>query len=197
MPKTRFKSLAQQNKAGLLYQRAEEEWRRGRLRSAFRCFLAAARAGEVSAFVTVGCCYDFGRGVKPDEEAALYWYRRAYRSRSGTCFAANNIGCIWRDRGRVNRALHWFRRTVRLGDADANLNIAKIYLVNKRDPVRAARYLTKARKSPWATEGAKEEAKNLMEDLRSQMKEKPKRKVSKRAHRNKLSKRKPGRRYAQ
>jgi len=165
MLKTRkLRNLAQANRANLLYQRGDEAWRKGQLRSAFKDFLAAARAGMAPAFRIVGQFYHRGDGVKADLDAALYWYRLA--SRNGEDSAANNIGCIWRDRGKLGRALRWFERATRLGDADANINIAKIYL-RKGDLARAHPYLTKACRSPWTTEQTKHEAKLLLGELKA------------------------------
>lgn len=156
-------SLVRRYKVNHLYQRAEEEWRRGRLRPAFRLFLAVAKAGFAPAFGTVAQFYDGGDGVKANENAALYWYRRAYRH--GDYSAANNIGCIWRDRNNPTRALLWFHRAVKLGDGDARLNIAKIYLRNKLDLGKAVKYLRKTRDSLHATEGSREEARLLLRQL--------------------------------
>jgi TPR repeat protein len=79
--------------------------------------------------------------------------------------AANNIGIIWRDRGKPDRALFWLRRAVRLGDGDANLEIAKIYLKAKPNMRRAVHYLNKARKAQFITEGSKEEVKRMLKDI--------------------------------
>jgi TPR repeat protein len=65
-----------------LFLRANEHWDRGELKSAFRLFLRAARAGDSGARVNLGYFYDSGLGVKPNRDLALYWYRRAYRQRS-------------------------------------------------------------------------------------------------------------------
>src|ERR1700720_4050227 len=119
----KLRSLAEANRANHLYQQGDEAWQRGRLRPAFRFFLAAARAGMVAAFSTVGNFYDHGMGVKTNPDAALYWYRQAYRN--GARSVANNIGCILRDRKKVGQAIKWFQQAVRQRDGDANLNIAK------------------------------------------------------------------------
>jgi tetratricopeptide (TPR) repeat protein len=156
-------SRAREAEANRLYQRADKLWSRGRIRSAFRLFLAAAKAGTVPAFRIVGQFYDRGDGVKANQASALYWYRRAYRH--GSESAANNIGCIWRDRGKLDRAVSWLKRAVKLGDNDANLNIAKIYLRTKHRE-KAIHYLNKACKSRRVTEGSKEEAKRLLKDLK-------------------------------
>lgn len=164
MPKVRdCKSLPQEIKANRLYQDAEEHWRKGRLRAAFRLFLAAAKEGQGPAFETVANFYDLGVGVKADQDAALYWYRRAYRSGSG--IAANNIGVIWRDKKKLGRALSWLRRAVALGDGDANLQIAKIYLGSKRDLAKAIRYLKITCLAANATRGSREEARKLLKQV--------------------------------
>lgn len=155
----KLQNLAEANKANLLYKRGDEAWSKGQLRSAFRFFRAAAKAGMAPAFSVVGQFYDRGDGVRPDADAALYWYRLAYRS--GARSVANNIGCILRDRNHVRQAIKWFRRAVRQNDGNANLNIAKIYL-RKGDPAGALSYLNKTCRSAWATEGAKEEARRLL-----------------------------------
>jgi len=161
-----FSSLAKANRANSTYHEAEEEWRKGHLKRAFRLMLASAEAGVVPAFATVANFYDHGIGIKSEAVSALYWYRRAYRS--GDHSVANNIGCILRDRERVRQALAWFRRAARLNDGDANLNIAKIYLYKKRDLAKAIRYLSQTRRSKWATEGSKEEAKAILVQLSKQ-----------------------------
>jgi TPR repeat protein len=108
--------------------------------------------------------YDHGIGVKADPDAALDWYRLAYRR--GDRSVANNIGCILRDRKKLGQAIGWFRRAIQQNDGDASLNIAKIYL-HKGDLVRTRSYLDKARRSPWATEQSKEEARSLLRKMKS------------------------------
>lgn len=117
------------------------------------------------AFGTVGQFYDFGYSVEANQNAALYWYRRA--SRDGDYSAANNIGCIWRDRNKLNRALLWFHRTLEMGDDDANLNIAKIFLRQRPNLEKAAHYLKKVSKSRYVSEGSKEEARLLLSRLKA------------------------------
>lgn len=149
---------------GLLYERAATAWQEGHMKRAFKSMLAAANAGVVAAFTPVAQFYDFGDGVKPDEERALYWYGRAYRH--GDYSAANNIGCIWRDRGQVARAIHWFKRAESLGDGDASLNIAKVFLEKHGELASALRYLRKTARSVRATEGSREEASLLLRKLK-------------------------------
>lgn len=160
----KLRNLGEAIRANELYRRGDEAWSKGSLRPAFRFFLAAARAGMVAAFSTVGQFYERGDGARVNKNAALYWYRRA--AREGYDSAANNIGCILRDRGRLGEALRWFKQAVKLGDADANLEIAKIHF-RRGDTPRAWPYLKKTIRSPWATEQSKEQARLLLKELKT------------------------------
>ena len=162
--------LNRDNWRAILYQRADSEWTADKLESAFRLFLAAAKAGYVPAYSMVAQFYDNAWGVKRNEESALFWYRRAYRDhdswyRRGLSTPANNIGCILRDRGQHRRAISWFLRAVKLGDGDANLCIAEIYLRNESDRSKAIQYLKKTCSAPYVTDGSIEEARRLLKEL--------------------------------
>lgn len=160
----KLRNLGEAIQANELYRRGNQAWTKGHLRPAFRLFLAAAKAGLEAAFSTVGNFYHGGIGVKANPDAAIYWYRLAYRA--GSRSVANNIGCILRDRKKFGEAIEWFRRAVKQNDGDANLNIAKIYLL-KGDLVRTRSYLEKTRRSPWATEQSKEEARSVLRKMKS------------------------------
>ena len=151
-----------------LFIQAAKREERGELRSAFRLYLAAARAGDTSSQLNVGNFYDAGTGVRRNRLAALYWYKRAYRR--GVSAAANNIGIVWRNEKKLERALEWFQKAVRLGDDEANLEIAKYYLLNGRNPGKAIRHLEKVCQSNCVTEAGVEEATKLLEQTRKQSK---------------------------
>lgn len=144
----------------LLFIRAGQMEESGRLRAAFRLFLAGAKAGETGCQLNVGNYYDDGTGVRRNRKAALYWYKRAYRR--GMASAAHNIGIVWRNDKNPKRALEWFQRAVRLGDDESNLEIAKHYLRNENDPVKAIRHLEKLSRSSWVSEAGAEEATKLL-----------------------------------
>lgn len=143
-----------------LFVRADQHSDRGEWRSAFRLFLAAAKAGDLGSQLNLGYCYDTGKGVRKNEIKALYWYRRAYR-RGDSCAAAN-IGTIWRDRQKPERALYWFRRAVQMGDGGANLEIAKLFLAAGKNQREAIRHLELVCQSGQETEADEEEAQRLL-----------------------------------
>ena len=143
-----------------LFVRATKQEENGDLRSAFRLYLAAAKAGETSCQVNLGNFYDAGTGVRRNRSAALYWYKRAYRR--GVSCAASNIAVMWRNDKKYKQALEWFRKAVRLGDDEANLEIAKYYLRNELNPNKAIHHLKKVCQSNCVTEAGKEEATRLL-----------------------------------
>lgn len=123
MRKSQPKSkISRKAKADELFIRADQEEEKGNLRSAFRLFLAGAKLGEKGCQLNVGNYYDDAKGVRRNRKAALYWYKRAYRR--GYASAASNIGIVWRNEKDPKRALDWFKKAVRLGDDEANLEIA-------------------------------------------------------------------------
>ena len=150
-----------------LWFRAEKREEQGELRAAFRLMLAAAKLGNGSAQINVGNYYDDGRGVRRNRAAALYWFKRAYR-RGDSC-AAHNIGVVWRNERRFQRAVYWFSRAVELGDPESNLDIAKHFLHNENDAAKAIRYLKRVRPKGWVSEAGLEEAAALLRQAERQL----------------------------
>jgi TPR repeat protein len=143
-----------------LFQRADDAWNAGKLKSAFRLLLASAKAGDIGAQINLGTFYADGIGIKPNRAKALYWYRRAYRRQHGA--AAHNIGILYRDEGNFNEAIQWLKRAVKLQDGDANLDIAKILM--SRGDRRAEAYLNRVlrTRNGLVTEASREEAEKLL-----------------------------------
>jgi TPR repeat protein len=149
--------------AGALFIRADKLWDQGKLEQAFNLFVEAAKAGDLGAEQNVGYFYDRGLGVRRNRARALHWYMRAYRH--GYASAATNIGTVWRDSREPRRALLWFRRAVKMGDDDANLEIAKYYLKHSRNPAKAIPFLENVRRSSKVSESSLEEAKTLLKEV--------------------------------
>ena len=90
----------------------------------------------------------------------MYWYKRAYRR--GDACAAHNIGVLWRNEGKPNRALRWFEKAVRLGYDEANLEIAKHLMEEGPDLKKAIDRLQRVRASVRVSEAGVEEAEKLL-----------------------------------
>jgi uncharacterized protein len=144
--------------------RANNEAEAGNSKAGFRVYLAAAKARDTCCQINLGYLYEEGCGVQRNRSAAMYWYERAYR-RDGPC-AAYNIAAMWRNDGKYRRALKWFKRAVRLGDDEANLEIAKDYHQVEHNPLKAIRHLEKLCASNCVTEAGLEEARTLLRRTR-------------------------------
>jgi uncharacterized protein len=151
------------SRADDLFVRADRQADKGSFKSAFRLFLAGARAGDSGCQINVANFYDEGKGTRRDRSAAMYWYKRAYRR--GSSSAAHNIGVMWRNEKKYKRALAWFKKAVALGDDEANLEIAKHYLNVELNPKRAITHLRRVVKSNWVTEAGMEEGRALLRRL--------------------------------
>jgi len=143
-----------------LFIRAAAQEEKGKLRSAFRLYLAAAKAGDSGCQVNLGNFYDDAIGVRRNRSAALHWYKLAYRR--GESIAASNIGVMLRKEGHVKRALAWFEKAVELGDEEAHLENAKHYLRDENNPVQALPHLKKVCQSNCVTEAGREEGTKLL-----------------------------------
>jgi uncharacterized protein len=162
------KSLTKGRKhADELFQQADSRRNQGDDVSAFKLFLAAARAGSKAALLNVGYAFDIGAGVRKNKAEALRWYMRAYRR--GDASAASNIATIWRDRNEPRRALSWFRRAVKLGDESSHLAIGMYYLHEKNDLQGALGHLKKVCESDRVSEHEAEEAKRLLKEIQKRL----------------------------
>ncbi|HEV1993457.1 MAG TPA: tetratricopeptide repeat protein [Candidatus Acidoferrum sp.] len=151
-----------------LFNRADKLEDSGNLKAAFRLFLSAAKAGDLGCQLNVGNYYCGGKGIRRNLSRGLYWYKRAYRR--GEASAASNIGMTWRNEGKPKKALSWFRRAVKIGDDEANLEIAKYYIENENNPRKAIPHLEKVCRSNWVTKAGAEEAAKLLKQARKKLK---------------------------
>jgi len=159
---------SRKSKTDDLFTRADELEERGKLKSAFRLFLAAAKAGDTSCQLNVGNYYSDGKGIRRNLSRGLYWYKRAYRR--GDASAASNIGITWRNDGKPKRALSWFRKAAKMEDDEANLEIAKYYIGYEKNPRKAIPHLERVCQSNKVTEAGAEEAAQLLKQARRKLK---------------------------
>jgi TPR repeat protein len=167
MKSRKAQNEVKKDKRDEFFFRAAKQEELGNLQAAFRLYLAGAKIGDKSCQLNLGHCYDAGSGVRKNRSAAFYWYRRLYRR--GDACAANNIGTIWRDEGQPKRALSWFKKSVRLGDDEAHLEIAKHHLQNEHDPAKAMPHLQKVCRSNCVTEASQETAAKLLKQAKREL----------------------------
>lgn len=136
---------------------------RGRVDEAFHLFFEAAKAGDSRAQLSVGYLYDTGQGVARSRTSALAWYRKAVRGDEAS--AANNIGTIYRDEGRLRLAVRWFEKAAAMGDPDALLEVARLYAGPLEEPVKARKLLARVHGSKRTSVDGRKEAERLLRTL--------------------------------
>ena len=113
--------------------------------------------------LNLGYFYDEGLGTKQDKDKAMYWYKHAYRK--GSAAAASNIAILYRERSNYRLVFRWFEKAALLGDGDAAVELAKLYLEGtgvRRSNFLAERWLLEAVSSQFITEAGREEALSLL-----------------------------------
>jgi TPR repeat protein len=150
---------------GLTLQ-AHRKWDAGELVSAFRLMRRAVLAGDHWAMLNLGYFHDRGIGTKKNSAKAMEWYKKAYRR--GVSSAPNNIGTIFRAEDNYSDALAWFQRAVKLGDIEANIEIARMYLRDAASFLSAIPYLKiviEAGASPMISAWGCEEAQRMLDRI--------------------------------
>ncbi len=140
----------------------------GKHRLAFRISHRNARFGHPEFFLILGTMYSRGRGVKRSHRWTLYWYNKALKF-GPPQFAASNIGSEYYMMGNFQLAEEWYLKAANLGDYDAWLQLAHLYLGplnEKKKALKALKQVLKGTVHESVTQGSYEEAKSLLRDLK-------------------------------
>jgi len=124
----------------LLHMEADLLDERGRYAEALPVWLKGAKAGDTSCQINLGNYLTSGKkGVPADREQGMYWYEQAYKQDDAV--GAFNIGMTYRKEENADEAFRWFERAVELGDREAHLALAKIWLRPRGNKVKAIEHL--------------------------------------------------------
>lgn len=146
-----------------LFDLANIEWESGNTEAAFNLFKSAAEQGDIYAFNSIGYFFESGLGTTKDIDSALFWYKKS--ARNGDVVAQANIGLLYRDKGNYRQAKRWLREAINSGDADAAIELAKLYLSRKNSISlsTAKSLLHLAITSKSISDEGRSEAKSLLE----------------------------------
>lgn len=133
----------------------------------FRVLLRAALAGDISAMLGVGNQFYVGIGTRPSTHEALRWYRAAASKEDAA--AAHNIGLVYLEQNKRQLARRWFDRSLRLGNRDVLLDLARLEPNSSAGRRRAiARLRALLSSEPDTTlEASRDEATALLARLRA------------------------------
>ena len=155
----RLMKRVEANDPGAICQMGTIIYEEGDYKSAFEYWTRAAALGYVMAHCQLSILYHNGQGVEKDEKKVLHHAEQA--AIGGHPMARHNLGCLEREKGRVDRAAtHWII-AAKLGD-DRSLEAVKILFkaghVTKEDfaaALRGHQAAVDATKSPQREEAAK------------------------------------------
>lgn len=148
----------------------------GNYKMAAHALRRGAAEGNILCQINLGNYYAAGTGVRKNLKKAAYWYRKAYQN--GSRFGAFNLAIDKRDLGDFRSAEGWFRKAVAMRDGSAHLELAKMYIARNRNTRVAAELLRRATKmsADDVSEEEKAEAEALLEEIRSSLSGKRKKK---------------------
>ncbi|MBN0986688.1 tetratricopeptide repeat protein [Amphritea pacifica] len=146
-----------------IFDKAYAFYEKGMLEEAFDYFLRGAESGDTSCMIWVGVLY--GDGVKEDAQnkEEISWYERAWKK--GELSAANNLAIVYKNQKNYSDAECWFKKAIRGGDGDANLELAKMLIDVGRENKEIRSYLTATIESNYVTEASIDEAQTLLESI--------------------------------
>jgi TPR repeat protein len=110
------------------YSSAAKAYGAGDYTTAFKEYLALAKAGDAQSEVNLGWMYYSGEGVTADKQKALEWYRRA--AEKGNTTALFNLGYAYENgdgvRKDLDEAHRWYSKSDALGDKASHDAIERI-----------------------------------------------------------------------
>jgi len=119
----------------------------------------AAEHGCTSAQNNLGVQLGNRDSVNKNVREALLWLKKA--SRAGHSCAASNIAITYRENGKLNAAVRWFRKSVASGDDDDLVQLGIHYFWGKgvrKNPTAAVRCFRRATKGKNLCEASREDA---------------------------------------
>jgi hypothetical protein len=152
----------------LLHMEADLLDERGRHADALPLLLKGAKAGNTGCQILLGNYLSDGRkGIPIDRKRAVYWYKQAYKRGSST--AASNLAMTYRKQSDVDEAYRWFELAVESGDNEAHLDLAKIWLHDRENEVKAIKHLKAVFQGDPrnVSEQGRDEARTMLRRLRT------------------------------
>lgn len=124
---------------------------------------------DVNCYNNLAVLYDVGYGVRKNPILALKWYRKSWQYEGKSGGLCSNIASLYASLGNIRQARFWWNRAIsEFNDGDVALDYAKFLInrKNKRSYHKIIELLKFAIKSDYITEISKEEASQLLQNLK-------------------------------
>lgn len=121
-----------------------------------------AEQGNINAMTRLALMYDNAQGTVYSFEECVRWDKQA--AELGDVTALFNLGVTYRRVGDVRTARQWFEKALAAGDAEAGLELAKMYLISELEKARVREYLLLALQDDTLLETSREEALRILNE---------------------------------
>jgi len=126
---------------------------------ALKLFKKIYNNGDNEAGVNIGYIYDkIGKKRK-----AIKWYKKLLKEQNDTTVMIN-LGILYKEQYKLKKAKRCFKKASKIGDGDASLELAKIYLCEAKLH-KLKKYLLLAKDSLNSCESSRLEAKQYLKRL--------------------------------
>lgn len=129
-------------------------------RKAFKLFLSGLANNEFECLSWLSNMYTTGLGVECNYEKAIEMDLKIFQL--GNISGALNLGIDYRMIGDIKKSKYWFETAFNLGDMEAALELAKLYMVSDLEIEKITHFLKLVVRSNDVTEDSKEQAKNFL-----------------------------------
>lgn len=129
-------------------------------RKAFKLFLSGLANNEFDCLYKLSHMYTTGLGVGCSYEKAIEMDLKLFHL--GNISGAFNLGIDYRMIGDIKKSKYWFETAFNLGDMDAALELAKLYMVSDLEVEKIKHFLKLVVQSIDVTEDSKEQAQKFL-----------------------------------
>ncbi len=130
-------------------------------RKAFKLFLSGLANNEFDCLYKLSHMYTTGLGVECSYEKAIEMDLKSFQL--GNISGALNLGIDYRMIGDIKKSKYWFETAFNLGDMEAALELAKLYMVSDLEVEKIKHFLKMVVQSNDVTEDSKEQAQKFLE----------------------------------
>ena len=130
---------------------------------ALEYFSKSSDLGSASAMNNLGYMHSSGLGTAVDFSISTAWHMKAIEHGDDSSFS--NIAINYRCLGDIRQSRKWFEKALCVGDADAALELAKLYMISDKETETVRHYLNIVVNNDQCCESSIEESLELLKGL--------------------------------
>lgn len=143
-----------------IFLEANSAYEKGNFQRAFILFKKLADANNADAMSRIAVMYFDGEGVKRDFDKSIKWDKKALEAGSYVSYC--NLAITYRCMGDILNAKTYFEKAIEIGDHDAALELAKLYMISELEKSKIRELLVLVIDSKAACDDSIQQAKSLL-----------------------------------